>query len=154
MRRTYKGFYKPKNPEKYVGDISQIVYRSSWERAYFRYIDQHPSIIQWNAEEVVIPYVSPLDNKVHRYFVDVWIRFKAADGSIKMKLVEIKPAKETRMPANRKSKRFPLELETYVKNQAKWEAAKKFAEERGAEFIVLTENELCHISSSIKPEKR
>lgn len=156
MSKTYKGKFTPTNPEKYVGDVNNIIYRSSWERAYFRYCDTHSNILNWNSEGVVVPYLSPLDNRMHRYYIDVWVRFKRVDGSIGTKIIEIKPAKETRPPKPRKkmTPRYKREIETWIRNSAKWEAAEKFAKSKGTEFIKLTENELCFISPLIKPERK
>jgi hypothetical protein len=66
----YKGFFKPKNPDKYMGNPTNIIYRSSWELKLMIRLDEDPSIISWGSEEVVIPYRSPIDNRIHRYFVD------------------------------------------------------------------------------------
>ena len=86
-RMTYKGKYRPKNPQKYKGDPDKVVYRSLWERNTFRWIDANPDIVEWNSEEVVIPYRCETDKRMHRYFVDVYYK----DRSGAQYLVEIKP---------------------------------------------------------------
>lgn len=143
MRKTYSGKFTPRNPNKYKGNYRNIVYRSSWERIFFKYCDSNPSIIKWNSEEIVIPYRSPLDGRVHRYFTDVWIRYISNDGTTKEKLIEIKPDKQTRPPKmpKRKTKTYYRQVETYAKNIAKWTAAKAWAEARNIEFVLLTERE-------------
>lgn len=143
MGATYSGKYTPKNKDKYVGDVKNVVYRSSWERAFFRYCDKNPSILNWAAEEVIVPYVSPLDGRRHRYFIDVWIRYVDDNGDVKQKLIEIKPYSQTLPPKKNKrnTKRYLREIETYAKNQAKWEAARRFADKKGIEFTVLTEKD-------------
>lgn len=137
---THQGKYKPKNPGKYRGDPNEIVYRSMWERYCFIWADNNTNVKQWSSEEVVIPYLYEVDRSYHRYFVDMWVRFE--DG--KTLLVEIKPFKETQVPVfpGKKTPRYVTESLTYVKNQNKWKAAEKFAEERGWKFVIWTENEL------------
>ena len=137
---AYKGKFTPKNPQKYVGDVKGIVYRSLWERNTFRWIDANENIVAWNSEEVVVPYICATDNKVHRYFMDLW--FKTSDG--KTYIVEIKPKRQTQPPKEpkRKTRRYIKESLTYIKNQSKWEAASEFAADRGWHFQVWTEDTL------------
>jgi hypothetical protein len=137
---AYKGKYTVKQPEKYVGDSTKVVFRSLWERNTFRWLEEQPNIVEWASEEIVVPYICQTDKKVHRYFIDVY--FKTADG--KKYLIEIKPKKETQPPKKpkRRSKRYLSESLTYIKNQSKWEAATKFAKENGATFQVWTEDTL------------
>jgi len=142
MPKYLQGLFKPNHPQKYRGDLTNIVYRSSWECAFMCRLDKDPNIIEWSSEETIIPYVSPVDGEFHRYFVD--FQFRTADG--KTHLVEIKPASQTRQPKNPKTKkatkRFMGEIQTYAVNMAKWRAANEFCEERGWDFKVLTENDL------------
>lgn len=135
---TYRGKFSPRNAGKYRGDVSNIVYRSLWERQVFRWLDEQSNIKSWSSEEVVIPYRCSTDGKMHRYFVDV--KFELQDGRIF--LVEIKPKKETVPPKNpgRKTKRYITEVLTYVKNTSKWEAAKEYAADRGWKFEVWNED--------------
>jgi len=137
---AYRGKFTPKNPQKYVGDVKGIVYRSLWERNTFRWIDANSNIVAWNSEEVVVPYICGTDNKVHRYYMDLW--FKTRDG--KTYIVEIKPKKQTQPPKDpkRKTRRYIKESLTYIKNQSKWEAASEFAADRGWHFQVWTEDTL------------
>ena len=144
-KRNYKqGYYNPTNPEKYIGDITKIIYRSSWERQYFIYCDENSAILQWNSEDCKIPYISPLDNRKHNYHVDIYVKYKTRTGEIKQSLIEIKPHKETLMPKRGKKrlKTYTTEVTTYVRNQAKWKAATAYAKRVGMDFVVLTENEL------------
>ena len=144
MTKFYQGKYKPKFPEKYEGDPTQIIYRSSWELKFFNWCDSNPSVINWCSEEIVIPYVCPTDGKVHRYFPDSRIKVKNKSNQISVYLVEIKPDKQTRPPEvpSRRTKRFLNEAATYMKNEAKWKAATKFDKDRVWEFKILTENHL------------
>lgn len=134
--------FRPKNKEKYVGNSLNITSRSSWEYLMMNWLDKHPSVIKWNSEEVVIEYVSPVDSSTHRYFVDFWVKYRAIDGSIKEKIVEIKPFAQTVKPSNRHAKSYEDQVKTFVVNEAKWEAAKKYAERTNMEFQVLTEYDL------------
>lgn len=142
-RKYHQGKFKPKNPQKYQGDSTNVIYRSSWERLVFVWLDNHPACIGWNSEEVVIPYISPVDQKPHRYFLDVKATFKYQDGSKKTFLIEIKPYSQTLPPKNTTNKKRLLEESmTYAVNQAKWEAATKYAKKYGYEFKVITEKEI------------
>ena len=144
---AYKGKYKVQNKDKYKGDVKNVVYRSMWERYCFKWCDLNDDIEAWSAEEVVIPYLYEVDNKVHRYFVDLLIKFRQG-GTF---LIEIKPAKETVPPAgNRKTKRYLQESLTYIKNKNKWKAANEFALDRGWKFEVWTEDTLEKLG--IKPK--
>lgn len=139
-----QGVYKPINREKYSGNQNPI-YRSSWELKFFRWADKNKKVVRWGSENIIIPYVSPLDNKVHRYFVDNFIVFLNPKGKPKKYLIEIKPSKSVARPVINERKRkstMIYEQKTWVVNQAKWEAAKRWADKKGYEFIILTEKEL------------
>lgn len=140
----HKTIYVPINPQKYSGDVNNIICRSNWERKFAIWCDRNPSIIRWSSEETVIPYICPTDNKLHRYFVDFKIRVKQPDGAEKVFLIEIKPKKQTAPPdfPGRRTKRYLAESYTFIKNQAKWEAASKWAAARGWQFKIITEKEL------------
>jgi hypothetical protein len=154
MSRHFKqGRYTPQHPEKYIGKRlangqPDIVYRSSWEKRAFTFLDLNESVISWNSEDIVIQYHYPIDNKMHRYFVDLLATFRTSVGEIKTLLIEIKPKAETiaPIPPKRKTEKammnYQRAIETYIKNQCKWEAAREFARNNGIEFIVLTEDEL------------
>lgn len=134
----------PKNPEKYKGDASNIVYRSSWERKFMRFCDFKESVVAWGSEEFSIPYVSPIDGKVHRYFPDFVAKIKDKAGKEKVFVFEVKPAKQCREPSvpKRKTKLYEQRVTTWGINKAKWEAAQRFCAEHGWEFVLLTEKEL------------
>lgn len=135
----HKRKYVPIHPEKYAGDPSNIIMRSSWETKFAIWCDKNPQILKWSSEETVIPYISPIDGRLHRYFID----FKIKTVNNKTYLVEIKPMKQTQPPqGSRKTKKLLAEMQTYLVNQAKWEAAQKWAVDRNYEFKVITEYEL------------
>lgn len=131
-------------PEKYAGDPTNIIMRSSWETIFASWCDKNPSIVKWSSEETVIPYRCPTDGRIHRYFVDFKIQTKQPDGSLKTFLVEVKPAKQTVPPIypGRKTQRYLTESLTFLKNQAKWAAAVEYCKDRNWEFKIITEKEL------------
>jgi hypothetical protein len=142
--KTYKGKFRTKNPLKYKGDVGNIVYRSLWELRFMKWCDQNISVQEWGSETVIVPYVSPLDKKVHRYFVDFYIKIKDKNGRIQKYLVEIKPERFTKPPSipERKTKKFIDEVFQYGVNEAKWKAAFEFCQDRNMKFMVLTEKDL------------
>ena len=142
--KTYKGRFRVLNPAKYKGDITSVIYRSLWELRFMKWCDQSPSIIEWGSETVIIPYVSPVDKNVHRYFVDFYIKVKSKNNTTEKFLIEIKPEKFTKPPEipKKKTKRFIDEVFQYGVNEAKWKAAFEFCTDRNMKFIVLTEKDL------------
>lgn len=145
MNKNYKqGFFTPKNPSKYKGDPTNIVYRSGWEKRVMQWLDENINVLTWSSEEIVVPYISPIDGKIHRYFVDFYVEAIGKNAEIKTMLLEIKPAAQTTEPKKKqkKTKQYITEVVTYGINQAKWYAAKRYAESRGWEFKVVTEAEL------------
>lgn len=108
------------------------------------YLDSHPDVIQWASEEFAIPYLSPIDNRVHRYFPDFWIKKRGKDGLIETVVVEIKPKSQTKPPKPRTkiTKTYLHEVKAWGINSSKWEYATKFCEERKWKFQILTEDDL------------
>ena len=148
---SYKGKFRPKNPEKYKGDPTKIIYRSLWEFKFFRAIDDHPDVVWWASEEYIVPYMSPIDGRVHRYFPDVVFCKKTPEGKTETIMIEIKPQKQTMppdikkknaTPSGRISRRYLNEVKTYGINEAKWKAAQRYCQERGWKFEIMTEVEL------------
>ena len=148
---SYKGRFKPTNPEKYKGDPTKIIYRSMWEFKFFRFVDLHPDVVWWQSEEIAIPYLSPIDNKIHRYFPDVILKKRIGPDTYETVMIEIKPQKQTvppdtskknNTPTGRVSRRYLNEVKTYGINDAKWKAARKYCEERGWKFAIMTEHHL------------
>ena len=142
---AYKGKFRPKRPKKYNGDPTQIIYRSLWEKKFMEYCDLTENISQWQSEEFWIPYKSPLDNKIHRYFPDFFIKYRDALGKMRNVVIEVKPAKQLKMPkknTKKRTKSWAYEVQTYVVNQAKWKAAESYCADRKYEFKIMTEKEL------------
>lgn len=141
---SYKGFYQPSYPEKYRGDSKNIVYRSLWERQFMKYCDLNENILEWASEEMPVKYYDPTTKKIRKYFPDFLIKVKESNGSIKKYMIEIKPKKQTVPPPKpqRQTKRYISEVYEFVKNQAKWEAAKEWCEDYGYVFKIITEDDL------------
>ena len=142
---SYKGQYIPKNPKKYRGDSHRIVYRSLWERKFMVYCDTSDSIIEWGSEEVIIPYLSPWDGRIHRYFPDFYIKVRQHDNIIKKMIIEVKPKSQCKPPKaepKRKTKRWFIEVKTWGINEAKWKSATEWCNNNDMEFKILTEDHL------------
>lgn len=140
----HKGKFTPINPQKYRGDPTNIIYRSSWEKRVMLWLDKHSQVISWSSEEIVVPYKSPADGRFHRYFVDFYAQIRDKNGKLNSYLLEIKPKKQATEPEikSRITKQYINEVVTYAVNQAKWKAATEFCKDRGWEFKVLTEDHL------------
>lgn len=140
MRETMKGKFKPANPQKYHGNVHNIVYRSSWELKMMQYFDSHPEVVRWSNEEHIVPYKSPVDRKFHRYFPDFVITKKNGETF----MIEVKPAVQTKPPKKpeRMTKAFKERVITYAINEKKWEAAREYCADRGWKFEIMTEKEL------------
>lgn len=150
---SYKGFFKPKNKNKYIGNVKKIVYRSSLELRFMNYLDQHPDIISWSSEEFSIPYVSPVDDKIHRYFPDFLVKKRNKDGIEEKLVIEIKPRVHINPPDATKiksKKRLIEETIRYSVNQAKWEAAERFCKDHSMKFVILHEENLGVVWTSKK----
>lgn len=136
--------FVPKNPKKYKGDATNIVSRSSYELRVMKYLDEHPNVLEWCSEEIAIPYISPVDNRHHRYFPDFLIKIKDINNNIRTIMIEVKPYSQTIPPEIKeaKSKKTIQEVITWGINQNKWTAAKAFCADRGWEFQLITEKDL------------
>ena len=144
MAESIKSLFKPTKPRKYKGDVNNIICRSSREKRFCSWCDLNESIIEWGSEEFFIKYVSPVDNRYHRYYPDFLIKVKESTGQVKTYVIEVKPKKQTRPPKPRKNvtKSYIYECKTYAVNQAKWEAANEWCKDRKIEFKIVTEQEL------------
>lgn len=168
LGKYQQGFYNPRNPEKYIGDLSKIIFRSSYELKFMKYCDNFSSILKWSSEPIVIPYFNVIDEKMHNYNVDFYIRYINDENIEKDYLIEIKPDFQKNKPnkplkkdeyeyslslfESGKIKNKPIkeskssimkynsELKTYIINQCKFNSAKNFAKERGYDFLILTES--------------
>jgi hypothetical protein len=141
---AYSGKYSPINPKKYKGDPHRITYRSLWERKFMVYCDNSDSILEWGSEEIIIPYLSPVDGRIHRYFPDFYIKVQKHDGSTEKSIVEIKPKVQCSPPKvpSRKTRSFYNAIKTWAVNEAKWKYATEFCDINGIEFKILNEDHL------------
>ena len=147
---SYKGKFRPKNPNKYKGNPSNIIYRSLLERRFMVYLDNNPAILKWSSEEIIIPYVSPVDNRVHRYFPDFYMKYRNNKDMIVEELIEVKPFSQCTPPnpkkkltkTGRTSKRYLKEVQTYMVNDAKWSQAMKYCKDRKWKWRILTEKDI------------
>jgi len=155
MRKSYKGTYRLKNRAKYKGDPTKIVWRSLLERSFMVWCDNNPNIIQWQSEEVVIPYISPVDGKKHRYFPD----FTITNTENETTIIEVKPESQTMPPIEpkketRKTKlRYLNECKTFVVNTAKWDAALAYCNRKGYKFSIITEHDIKNIVKTGRKNK-
>ena len=141
---AYSGKFSPKNPNKYLGDPKNIFYRSLWERRVMVHLDENDGVLEWSSEEIVIPYLSPIDNRWHRYFPDFFIRIRNSKGMIESMILEVKPSKQTQPPQSRSkvTRQYIKEVATWGVNEAKWNAAIEYCKDKNWKFKVVTENEI------------
>lgn len=144
MAKYKQGLFRPRNPNKYKGDPTNIIYRSSWELRCMMRFDEHPGVIEWSSEEVTVRYRDPISGRVRRYFIDFVVKMQDRDGNIKTVWIEVKPKAQTVPPKvqQKPTKSYLRAVETWGVNSAKWEAAKSVCEEMGYEFQILTEEHI------------
>lgn len=140
--------FTPRNPEKYIGDVNNIVMRSSWEKRFALWCDNNPSVIKWNSEGHPIEYFSKADGRKRRYYIDFFLLVRKRDGTEQKIAIEIKPYSQTQPPnppkrkTHKSEQRFLAECREYQVNQDKWEAARAWCKKNGFEFVIMTEYEL------------
>ena len=141
---SYKGKFKPKNKTKYKGDPTNIVYRSLLELNFMNHLDSWNAVLEWSSEEIAIPYVSPVDNKLHRYFPDFWIKVKTKDNKIEENIIEVKPLKECHPPKRPEkiNTAYRKQFITFAINTAKWKAAEIYCAVNNMKFIKVTDKEI------------
>ncbi len=138
MGNFRQGYFVPKHPEKYKGNVSNIRYMSSWELKFNHFLDNNANILEWASEEIAIPYIKPTDGKLHKYYPDYYIMYKNKDGAIIREVIEIKPKSQV----NLKKRANLYEQLTFAVNKAKWEAAERFCQQYGLKFRIVTEDHL------------
>lgn len=146
MSNYLQGKYTPVNPKKYKGNVNNIVFRSSLELVAFKFCDMNSAIVNWSSEETIIFYISPVDGRSHRYFMDlkVWTR-KEGQEELQVTLIEIKPKDQIKQPkktATMKESTFNNAMRTWLVNSAKWAATRELCEKKGWKFIIWTEEHL------------
>ena len=141
---AYSGKFSPKNTNKYLGDPTNIWYRSLWERRVMVHLDDNPSVVGWSNEEIIIPYLSPVDNRWHRYFPDFFVRVKNKQGVVESMILEVKPKSQSQPPVKKSkiTRKYITEVMTWGVNEAKWKAASEYCKDRQWQFKVITEEHL------------
>ena len=137
-RKTNSGKYTLKNPSKYLGNKSEITWRSSWELRMMHFLDLNPNVINWASEEIKIHYHHPIKNKIATYIPDFFVTYKDKTGAQLSEIIEIKPRKETLL--NKKPSMYDKVAITI--NEAKWAAARAYCSRAGLKFRVLTEDHI------------
>lgn len=143
-RTKNQGLYTPINPEKYIGDVNNIRFLSSWELHFNKFLDNNVNILAWSSEEISIPYFNPQKGRVSKYYPDYWIKYNNKEGKVTTNIIEVKPFSQTQAPKTRgKNRKTQLhENITWAVNNAKWEAAIAFCAAHGTKFRIITEKEL------------
>lgn len=136
--KYHQGTFTPKNPDKYIGDVNKIRYMSSYELEFHHFMDNNTRVIRWASESIIIPYLKPTDNRIHKYYPDYFVEYVDANGEIKQELIEVKPRDQISKP--RSNHKYALyEQVTHEINKAKWAAAVKWCEQHNMVFRLVTE---------------
>jgi hypothetical protein len=137
MSKFAQGAYVVKNKAKYVGKGTPR-YRSGWELAFMRFLDNNDNILQWASESISIPYRNPITGKQSIYIPDFLITYRNRNNQMVAEVIEIKPKKqsvvESKMKANERA--------TVAVNYAKWDSATKWCKKQGLLFRVITEDDM------------
>jgi hypothetical protein len=137
MSKFAQGAYVVKNKQKYVGRGTPR-YRSGWEHAFMRFLDNNDNILQWASESISIPYRNPITGKQSIYVPDFLITYKNRNNQMIAEVIEIKPKKqsvvESKMKANERA--------VVAVNYAKWDSATKWCKKQGLLFRVITEDDM------------
>jgi len=139
-----KGFFVPRNPHKYIGDLNNIVFRSSWEETYMQFLDNNMQVKRWGSEIISIPYIKPTTGRVHKYFPDFYVEYENRNGELLKEVIEVKPLKQIKKPTVRgKSKKTQLyESLTWAINMSKWKSAQLFCDKYGFKFKIMSERDI------------
>lgn len=137
MAKWAQGQYQVLNREKYVGQGTPR-YRSGWEHSFMRFCDTNDNILQWASESIQIPYRNPVTGKQSIYVPDFLITYRTKNNTMRAELIEIKPAGQSAITENMKSR----DRAVVAVNYAKWSAAEKWCKRQGLTFRVLTEHDL------------
>lgn len=142
-RKYHQGVYEIKNWEKYKGTKCPR-FLSSYEEHTYSWADRTPAVLEWSVETIVVPYYNPIKQRKARYIVDLWLKYKDKNGNIRIDLIEIKPSSQVQKVKRGKKQKhvYEEEMMTWAVNQAKWQAAAAYAEERGWTFRLLTEKSI------------
>jgi hypothetical protein len=137
-----QGYYTPKNKEKYIGDSTKIIFRSSWELNLHLFLDNNPKVLKWASEPIAIPYLKPTDKQIHKYYPDYYVEYIDKNNVLHKEIIEVKPHKQTIVSKshNRRSKIY--EDIQFAINKAKWLSCTLFCKKHGLTFRLLTEKQM------------
>jgi hypothetical protein len=139
-KKFAQGKFNLKNPSKYMGNRTPT-YRSGWEFAFMKMLDENPAIINWASEAIKIPYRNPFTNKQTIYVPDFFMTYQDRAGKTHVELIEVKPANQSIREQVGKSIHNQAH---YVLNQAKWEAARAWCRQNKITFRVVNEGDIFH----------
>ena len=138
-KSAYQGYYEIVNKDKYIGNEPIVAYRSLLEKKFAVYCDLSNNVHRWCYEPFDIEYFSLFDRKKHKYVIDFYAEFLNGDKIIPT-IIEVKYKKEIQPPAQGKNvKKYNEELEVFLKNASKIEAAKEFAKANQINFLIVDE---------------
>ena len=143
--KFHQGYYKLENPDKYTGDPTKIIYRSSWEYKFCRYCDFTNEIVNWSSEPFGIKYMDPVNKKERTYHIDFFIRI-AKNGTMNNYLIEVKPKAKLYPPVLeakqtlKRLKDYNTAMEEFIITKAKKEAAEAYAHAMGYKYMIVTED--------------
>jgi hypothetical protein len=140
MKKFAQGKFQLKSPEKYIGNKTPT-YRSSWEWAFMQFCDNNPAISKWASEAIKIPYRDPLTGKHTIYVPDFFVNYVDKNGRQHAEIIEVKPSSQA---IREKVGRNKLNQAHYVRNMAKWEAARAWCKQQGLFFRVISETDIFH----------
>jgi len=148
--KYHQGYYKLVNPMKYIGNPTEVIFRSSWEYKFMIYCDLNSGVLKWGSEVFKIPYNDRMGHP-HVYIPDFYLETKNKDhdGLMNRFLVEIKPDKEIREPvipngniSEKKLKALEYQITAWQKNKYKWVYAMEWCKARDIKFWLVTEENL------------
>ena len=137
MSKFAQGPYTVKNAAKYVGK-GVPRYRSGWELAFMRFLDNNDHVMQWASESIQIPYRNPITGKQSIYVPDFLITYRTRQNTLIAEVVEIKPKKQSVI----ESKMSNNDRMVVAINYAKWDSATKWCARTGLKFRVITEEDM------------
>ena len=137
MSKFAQGIYVVKNQKKYVG-LGQPRFRSGWEHAFMRFLDNNDHVVNWASESISIPYRNPVTGRQSMYVPDFLITYRNRSNQLTAELVEIKPKKQSVI----ESKMTARDGAIVAVNYAKWDSATKWARRNGLIFRVITEEDM------------
>lgn len=144
--RVQQGYFTPLHPEKYKGDPTKVIFRSSWELRFLKYCDENPRVIEYASEPVGIAYYNPVTKRPATYWIDCYMATLGDDGQVTRWLIEIKPNRYLSPPkpptrlTEKQTLGYARHAKAYIINNAKFEAAREYAALHGMRFGIITEN--------------